>query len=1036
MNITELSVKRPTAIIMLIILLVGIGAMGYMNLGANLLPSSNIPVITITSTYPGAGSEEIEKDIIKPIEDAVATISGIDNIRSVSGDGYGHTIVQFKMSADPNIAIIDVQKAIDGMLGKLPEDATIPVIQKFDVNAEPVLTLAVSGGSSYEELYSKADKLKKSLENLSGVGNVTITGAQEKELSIALDKSKVEYYGIDANTVLSLLKAENLNIPAGTVEENSRNRTVRVKAEFESIEEVEDLRIPVRGGQIRLADISGIELAYPEDETLVRLNGKPAIGIEVQKQSDANIVETANLLKEQIEKFKASDQSGVNIIIAEDSTYFINSSLNETARNIIEGIITTSIILMLFLRRWRSSLIVLIAIPTSIVSTFFMMYLFHFTFNIVSLLGIAMCVGILVDDSIVVLENIDRHINMGKAPRIAAVEGRREIGLAAVAITLCDVVVFAPVAFMTDMVGQFLKEFGLTVVFATLFSLFISFTLTPMMAAHLHKAKGKTGEGAGGEGAEKKPGKFANLFDRIVVSRYRSLLKWSLNNRWKLILVVVAGIAASAALIPTGVIQAEFLPGIDQGKLTIDANLTPWSTLKQADEKAKEIEAHLKAMPEVQDYLTKVGDENNPATVKIKVRMKEKNQRDKSQAELAAELRSWCNSRPGVEASVTESSVFDRTNIDSSKTIAINITGPDQDVLAQLAGEVEKAVKSVPGTVDVSNTISARKPDISVVIDRLAAAGYGVNSYNAAATLRIAIEGVNAGVYRTGGEEYDINLRYQKDQIKTAGDIRSVRVASSYGTPVELGTIARIADTDSPREILRKDRQQLVTIAANVQGRVQGGVSKDIQAKVGNIRLPYGYSIKFGGDTEMMNTSFDALIKALIASVLLVYMILVVLYESYLTPVIRMLSLPCGIIGALLAMAVFGKALNMLSLIGVIMLDGIASKNGTLLIDYTNTLMKRGLPLREALLEAGTTRIRPIIMTSVTMVFGMLPTALSIGDGSELKSGMAIVLIGGLVASTILSPLLIPVVYTLIDDFRQKLSRKKRARNESLEVNS
>jgi hydrophobic/amphiphilic exporter-1 (mainly G- bacteria), HAE1 family len=1030
MNITELSVKRPTAIIMLIVLMIGMGVMGYSNLGANLLPASNIPIITISSTYPGAGSEEIEEDIAKPIEDAVAGISGIDSIRSVAGDGYGYTIVQFKMSADANTSIIDVQKAIDGIVGKLPEDATIPVIRKVDMNAEAILTLAVSGGSSYEELYSKADKLKKSLDNLNGVGNVIITGAQEKELSIALDKTKMEYYEIDAGTVLSLLKAENINIPAGTVKEETRSRIVRVTAEFEDIEQIKDLRIPVRGGQVRLADIADIELKYPEDEMLVRLDGNPSIGIEVQKQSDANIVETANLVKAQVEKFRNSDNSGVKIIIAEDATYFINSSLSETTRNIIEGILTTSIILMLFLKRWRSSLIVLIAIPTSIIATFFMMYLFKFTFNIVSLLGIAMCVGILVDDSIVVLENIDRHLKMGKPPKIAAVEGRREIGLAAVAITLCDVVVFAPVAFMTDLVGQFLKEFGLTVVFATLFSLLISFTLTPMMAAHLQKDKEKTGRAA----VEKKTGRFTKLFDNLVVLRYQRLLKWSLNNRWKIIITVVAGIIISVSLIPAGIIQTEFLPGIDQGKLTIDMNLTPWSTLNQSDEKAKEIENHLKSMPEVMDYLTKVGSENNSATAQIKVRLKDKNQRDKSQSALAAEIRQWCKSMPGAEISVTESSIVDRTNIDSTKGLAINITGPDQEVLQQLADEVEKAVKSVPGTVDVSNSISARKPDVSVKIDKLAAAGYGVTSYNAASVLRIAIEGADAGVFRKDGNEYDINLHYNNDQIKTAEDISSVRIASSSGTPLELGTIAKITDTDSPREIVRKDRQLLVTISANVQGRVQGGVSKDIQAKLQNLSMPYGYSIEYGGDTGMMNTSFDALIKALIASVLLVYMILVVLYESYLTPAIRMLSLPCGIIGALLMMAIFGKALNMLSLIGIIMLDGIASKNGTLLIDYTNTLMKRGIPLREALIEAGTTRIRPIIMTSVTMMFGMLPTALSLGDGSELKSGMALVLIGGLATSTILTPLLLPVVYTLIDDLKNRISRKKYAKKESLEV--
>ena len=1046
MNITELSVKRPTAIIMLIVLLIGMGALGFMNLGANFLPASNVPIVTISSTYPGAGSEEIEKDIIKPFENAVASVSGIDRINSVAGDDYGYTIVMFKMSADANTSLVDTQKAIDSIMGELPEEATVPVIRKIDMNAEPVLTLAVSGSSSYEELYSKVDKLKKSLENLSGIGDVTITGAQEKELSIALDKTRLEYYGIGVNAIISLLRAENINIPAGTLREDTRNRMVRVTAEFENIEQIKDLRIPVVGGAVRLGDIAGIELKYPGAKEIIRLNGVTSIGLEIKKQSDANIVETANLAKAQIEKFKNSERGSVNIVIAEDSTYFINTSLDETTRNILEGILTTSIILLLFLRRWRSSLIVLIAIPTSIISTFFMMYVFKFTFNIVSLLGIAMCVGILVDDSIVILENIDRHIKMGKAPKVAAIDGRREIGLAAVAITLCDVVVFAPVAFMTDLVGQFLKEFGLTVVFATLFSLLVSFTLTPMLAAFMNKEKGHTSAGSNtlkrgmslfdrevnknrDKNDEKKPGRFARLFDRIIVHRYRQLLIWSLGNRWKIIGLVAAGIVISISMIPAGLIQAEFLPVIDQGKFTIDMNLTPWSTLKQTQSKVEEVENYLKSLPEVTDYLTIIGTRDNSAAAKIKVKLNGKNQRKKTQTQLTAEVRNWSKKMTGVELSVTEGSILERTSIDSNKPIAINLTGPDPDVLQQIAEDVEKAVKEVPGTVDVTNSLNARRPDISVVVDKVAAAEYGVTSQAAAALLRIAIEGVDAGVFRKEGSEYDIKLRFKEEQVKTVEDIRSIMLASSYGTPLELGRIANVKDSDSPREITRKDRQQLVMVTSNIQGRVQGGVVKDIQAKLAGLNLPYGYAIEYGGDQSMMSTSFSALIKALIASVILVYMVLVVLYESYLTPVIRMLSLPCGIIGALLAMAIFGKAMNIMALIGVIMLDGIASKNGTLLIDYTNTLMKRGLPLREALLEAGVTRIRPIIMTSVTMIFGMLPAALSYGNGSEMKSGMALVLIGGLAASTILTPLVIPVVYTLIDDFRRKISHKQSNRD-------
>jgi HAE1 family hydrophobic/amphiphilic exporter-1 len=1024
MNITELSVRRPTAIIMAITLLVGLGVVGYLNLGADLFPSVNTPVISIHSTYIGAGSEEIDKDIIKPIEDAVSGVNGIDTMRSVSGEGFGYTIIQFTMSTDMDAAVIDVQKALDGIAAKLPKDATRPVMQKFDVNSQPILILSVSGSASREELFNQADQIMRSLESLPGVGNVTIEGAEKKQLTVTVDKAALDSYGISLTVLLGVLQAANLNVPAGQIRQETRDLTVRLVGEFQDIQDVESMRIPLlTGGAVPLSEIASVNLDYPDPTKTVRLESKPSLGIFIRKQSDANVVETARLVKSRLSELRGALPAGSDLTVASDATTFINSSLDETRLNLVESVITTAVVLFLFLRKWRSSLIVLVAIPTSLIATFFMMYLFKFTLNIVSLMALGVCIGILVDDSIVILENIYRHIHNGQDARTAAVDGRMEIGLAAVAITLCDVVVFAPVAFMQDIVGQFFRQFGLTVVFSTLFSLLISFTVTPMMASRMLAKEAGAPRRDGGEAGGQ--GRFGRFFDRTVKSAYRRLLLWCLANRWKVLIAITAAMAASVALIPLKVIETEFMPSFDQSKLVVDIDLDPGASFRQTDEKTRPVEQYLISLPEVAEIFTTVGSDTAVSTSEITVTLKDKSQRRKSQSELARELREWGKKLPGVEISVTEPGIIARTSIEGTKPLIINIDGPSRDVLRELSGRIEDVVREVHGVVDVDNTMRAGQSEVSVRIDRLAASDYGLTTYDIAQVMRTALAGTKVGVYRHGGDEYDMLVRYRQDQIRTPLDLGTLKVTNTLGQQIALSGVATFLRTDNPQQIIKRNRQNVATLSANMEGRVLGSITTEIQEKLESVHLSAGYRITFGGDTQNMSTAFGSLTWALIASVLLVYMILVVLYESFLTPLIRMLSLPAGVIGAFAALALTGKAINIITFIGLIMLDGLISKNGTLLIDYTNTLVKRGLSLREALIEAGITRLRPIIMTSVTMIVGMLPLALSIGASSEIRSGMAAVLIGGLVTSTLLTPLLLPVVYTLIDDARSKRAGKK-----------
>ncbi|HET6450061.1 MAG TPA: efflux RND transporter permease subunit [Spirochaetia bacterium] len=1020
MNLTELSVKRPTAILMGVLLIVGLGVVGYLNLGADLFPAVNTPIISITSSYTGAGAEEIDREVIKPIEDAVSGINGIDTIRSTSGTGFGYTILQFTMSTEMNAAVIDVQKAVDGIAGNLPKDATRPVIQKFDLNSQPFLIVSVTGTGTPEELSTLADRIRDDLESLPGVGNVTVLGSQKKQLQVVLDRTALQYYGVNPATLLAVVRAQNLNMPAGDLKQKARDLSVRLVGEFGGVDDVRNLLVPTGyGGSVRLSELADVKLDYPDPTVSTRLNGHPTIGIFVRKQSDANVVTTATGVKRELAALGPTLPPGSAVTIASDSTLFINSSLDETRLNLLESIITTSLVLFLFLRSWRSSVIVLVAIPVSLVGTFFAMWAFHFTLNIVSLMGLGLCIGILVDDSIVVLENIHRHIGLGHAPREAAVSGRREIAMAAIAITLCDVVVFAPIAFMSDIVGQFFREFGLTVVSATLLSLLVSFTVTPMMASRMLRPRTQ----AAPEADTPRQGAFGRFFDTTVRDGYRRFLVWSLDHRPLVIVPVAVLVLASIALIPLKVVGTEFMPTADQNKLIVDLDLGAGAGYTQTDAKVRVVEQHLLSVPEVETEFATVGSSTTPSTAEIIVRLKDKARRRASEAQVARDLRAWGRDLPGVLFSVTEPGIISRTSIEGTKPLIVNVTGPDRDVLKALAGRLEDVVRSVPGTADVDNTMRAAQTEVGVHVDRLAASSYGLSSADIALVLRTALAGTNAGVYRHAGDDYDMVVSYRQDQLRVPQDLAALRMTNPAGQQISLAQVASFNTTDAARSILRRDRQNVATISANTAGRPLGALTADIKDRMAGVRIPQGYAVSYTGDQANMASSFSSLSWALAASLVLVFMILVVLYESFLTPLIRMLSIPCGIIGALGALAVTGKAIGIISFIGLIMLDGLISKNGTLLIDYTHTLMKQGKPLREALVEAGITRLRPILMTSVTMIVGMMPLALSLGASSEIRSGMAVVLIGGLVTSTVLTPILLPVVYTMIEELRGRHRR-------------
>jgi HAE1 family hydrophobic/amphiphilic exporter-1 len=1006
-----------------IVLVLLLGIFSYITIGTGLFPETNLPVVTVSVSYPGASAEEIAEEITGPIEDVIAGLAGLETTRSFAAGNYGVVAATFRMSTDPDTVLPAVQQALADIADRLPADASRPTIVKQDVNNLPVMIVSVSGTTDRDALHDAAESVRSELRKLKGVGDIRIEGDPKPGVAVRLDRDALVRHGVSVNALLFRLRSENVFLPAGRLEsadtgESGQARLVAFKAGFTGEADIEGLMVPASAGPpVRLDRIARVRTERPLPETLVRSDGSAAVGLFIRKQKDANIIGTAKRIRGRLKVLEHRLPSGVALSVAADSSEFIRSTLNETKRNLLEGVLMTALVLVLFLRRWRSSLIVLIAIPCSVFAAILMMRLTGCTFNIISLTALAMCVGILVDDSIVVLENIHRHLHAGEEPDIAAVEGRMEIGRAAVAITLCDVVVFAPFAFLHDLVGQFFRQFGLTVVFAALFSLLVSFTITPLLAARLYRSRDVRKID---HDEDERPDWWERMFELLVRRPYAAALDWALGHRKTVLSIVAILLAAAISLIPLKVISTEFMPAYDQSRIEIDLSMDRDADLRATEVRAAILEKRLAGLPEVRDTFTQVGIDNDFGRARIMVNLVPKRKRSKSQADVIRKIRTW-----GPDLAPDTFSVVDLGLVQEQKggkPVEITLTSANAGDLKSAADEAGRRLAGIEGLVDLGNSLANGQEEIEAVVRRNRAAQAGLSAWEIAEVLRTAVSGIRVGLLRKDGEESVITVGFQPGQTDTIGELESLVLLGRTG-PVKLGDVVAFGRTSVPPGVRQLDGRRAAVLSANIEGRPLGRINRDIRRELDGLAGSYRVEIHYGGDQDLMADSFSSMIVALIASIILVYVILVVLYGSFLTPVIRMLSIPCGVIGSLAALAVTGKPLSLVCLIGFIMLDGLVSKNGTLLIDYTNTLMKRGRSLREAIREAGATRIRPILMTSVTMIAGMLPLALSLGDGSEIKSGMAVVLIGGLVASTLISPLILPVVYTLIDDLRRSFSK-------------
>ncbi|QDR79091.1 efflux RND transporter permease subunit [Sporomusa termitida] len=1011
MNITRFSIQRPVGITMIVLLFVVLGLYSFLRIGVELLPALNNPYVTVTVDYAGASVEEMEESVVKPLEQGLSSLAHLRRMVAIARPEKATVILEFDLMANVDVVSIDASKAVSRVRKNLPDEINEPVVIRRDANAMPVMEIAVKAKYDLADIYGKADQVfKERLQRADGVAEVTLGGGREKELAVLVERDKLVLYKLTLAQFVNRLKEENLLMPAGLVYTDNTESDVRLAARYTSPAEIRRLYVAnAAGAAVPLTEIAEVSAQDSRPTQYSRVNGDEAVALQIYKNSDANIVRTVQAVQEQLASLRDEYPDYQFIVVANDATY-IDNSLKNTLTTLGEGIITTGLVLFLFLRGWRSTVAVMVAIPTSLIATFLVMYLAGFTFNMMSLMGMALCIGILVDDSIVVLENIHRHLLMGEPAALAAENGRNEIGLAAIAITLCDVVVFLPIAFMTDITGQYFRQFALTIVFATLFSLFISFTLTPMLAARLYSDRKTRGNAA--------LWLYMDRLEQTAIAGYERLLRWSLAHGRQIAAAIFILLTATVALIPAGIIGAEYMPRTDESSFRVNVELPVGQNLEMTDAVVAELEQYILTIPEVTYCLSYVG-ESNSNTARLTGQLVNKRERSRSVWQITDQIRDFARQNLGqasVRIAETESSVAGVSMGGSLEhsPVLIYLLGANMEDLIEASNKAQTLLGGISGLKDIRSNYRVGVPEYKLTVDREKMKFFHTSVNEVREAFAGAINGKKAGVLandrHNNGRDTDIVVRLKGSDSFKAADLGVIPVKTA-GNTVFLGDIARIEEGVGPTAITRVNKQRSVLVQASITDRPLKEVLAEIDRQFKHEPLATGVTYRFGGQATNMDSSYHEIIQALVLSLLLVYMLLAVLYESAFTPVIRMLSLPLGLIGALLFLLFTHNTINVYSLIGFLVMDGLVAKNGTLLLDYTLTLMGRGLSAYDALIEAGKARFKPICMTTLTMVVGMLPTALALNEGAETRVSMAWVLIGGLLSSTVFTLIVIPIVF-------------------------
>jgi len=1020
MTLTDISLKRPVFAFVVIIALIALGIVGFMGLAINDLPEVDIPYVGVNITLPGASPDQIESKITKKVEEAIGQISGVKHITSTVSEGRSFTLIEFILEKPQEVAAQDVRTKLDAIRGVLPQNIEEPVVTKFDISAMPILSLVVTGTLESRDLSQLVDDvITKRLNTVNGVGSIAVYGDRKREIQIKLDKEKLAAFNLTTAEVLSSLRSDNLDTPSGKVSDGSREITLRTYSGIKNVNDFNNILLATRNGtEIRVRDAAEVVDDFKDRNSLSYYNGKECIGIDIVKQSGANTVAVAEDLKKELSRIQDILPVGVKIDIVSDNSTDIRTSVNNVKETMIEGCVLAVFIVFLFLRRLGSTAISAISLPTSIITTFAILKFMNFTLNVMTLMALSLAVGLLIDDSIVVIENIVRHLRMGKSPLQAAKDGTSEISLAVMATTFTAMAIFLPIAIMSGLMGKFFKEFGLTVAFSVLVSLFVSFTLVPLLASRYLKNE---------ESGKKGPvGKFLawfnHLFD-LLASYYQRLLSKVLSHRIITLAATTVLFFLSLALIPQ--MGTSFVPNEDKGWISISAGLDPGLTLDEADKKAKNFEEIIRKYPEVRYIYTTV----KPDSVSLGVKLTEKQERKESADEIGVKMREELRQIPGIDLSVITTSSH---SLSAGKQVAYHIKGDDFNQLLEYSQKVKQVMSQVPGVVDVGLSYKAGKPEARLDVDRDMAADLGVSPASVADTVNTLYGGIVVGQYETEKDRYDVRVRLKDEQRKNLDSFDGIYIPSSNASStgrvmIPLEQVTRKVFTTSSSTINRYDKAREIQVQANYTGTSSGELNSTFMNKLNSeLKMPRGISISAGGDQELMQESATSMVQAVLLGILFIFLVLAAQFESFLDPLAIMFALPLAIIGAVLALYVTGSGLSVIGGIGFIMLLGLVTKNAILLVDFIKQRRSAGLERKEAILQAGLIRLRPILMTTLAMIFGMIPSALDTGTGSEMRQPMAFSIIGGLISSTLLTLLVIPIIYTILDDIRNFVSRKKR----------
>jgi HAE1 family hydrophobic/amphiphilic exporter-1 len=1025
MFLSDVSIRRPVFATMMSLGLMILGAVGYGYLGVDLFPDVNFPVVVISTPYPGASPKEVETQVSRPIEDTVASINGVDKLRSYSREGFSTVVIEFKLETNIQEAAQDVRDRMGGVRSILPRDILDPIINRLDPTAAPIMIYTFSGPQPPDELRHFADKtLKARLEQITGVAGVIIGGGLEREVQLNFDPEKLESYGLSLQQVSQILNAENINVPAGRLEAGANDVSLRTLGEFQSIDQIGQVAVSsVNGTQVLVRDLLAKDPKFPDHEpkvtdgfkeptSFIRVNGESAISIQIQKQAGTNTVDIAKAVQKRITKdINALLPPGTKLSPIIDQSTFIVENTDQVTDAIVFGGAMAILIVFIFMLDWRSTLISALALPTSVIATFFVMYLLNFTLNMMSLMALSLAIGLLIDDAVVVRENIFRHMEMGEDPATAASRGTSEIGLAVTATTLAVVAVFVPVAFMSGMVGQFFKQFGLTVAAAVLVSLFVAFTLDPMLSAHFVKQFDKDRHQKLKKGWISGPILWVlDGFDSI----YRFFLGWALRLRFVVILLAFGALIFSGSL--AGKLGGEFVPISDRGQFIMNVDFPPGTSLDETSRRMAMVEERIMKNKNFVTLYTTIGTSNEANRASIQFVAVPKTERKESLQELKEFARSQTIDIPDAKADLADVGMVGGGGRGDAP-IAIYIKGDDMNELSALADKVQADLKANPNLGDIVNTYAGGRPERRLVFDRAKLSDLGLSTGQVALEVRAAADGLLSGKYRDGEDEFDIRVRL--DPLLREGTVLldSLAFRTRAGKTVKLGEIASNDLGEGPNTIERLNRQRQITVTAYPKGTSLGTVLPEVKEKLGKYELPPGYSFYFSGQAERMEDSKNSMLVALGLAVLFIYIVLASQFESFIHPFTIMMSLPMAFIGAIVALYLGGKSLSMPAMIGIVFLMGLVTKNGILLVDYINQMRDQGMNRTEAILKAGPTRLRPILMTSMAMIVGMVPSAFSTGSGSEFRSPMSLAVIGGVISSTFLTLLVVPVVYSLIDWF-------------------